>query len=484
MEDYGIHWFRRDLRVAGNSALLYNWKKNKGRVVGVFCFDSQFLSRPDFSHNRFAFFLKTLKALKKELQEIGSDLLMVNQLPEVFFLSLNTDVQQPPHLITWNRDYEPFACDRDKKIENTLFKMSLPHHVERDHLLLEPEEVLKVSCDSYQVFSAYAKRWYSLLHTDEVQERLQRQTAGIQYLGRAERKKNFSLQWKDVLKKPKRDALELFERKNQQKVTILIPDGGSHEAFKALDWFRSRLPYYEKLRDFPSESGTSRLSMYLKNGSLTTAQIIHYLDLGKQSFESTESSNKFLKELVWREFYYSILYHHPRVETEAFIGKYKKIKWVNNKILFKSWCRGETGYPIVDAGMRELNTTGWMHNRVRMIVASFLTKDLLIDWRLGEKYFMKQLLDGDLAPNNGNWQWAASTGCDAQPYFRIFNPLLQSQKFDPDGSYIRKFVPELRHLSDKEIHNPTLESRKKYRYSLPVVSHEIQKKKAIKLFDI
>lgn len=193
------------------------------------------------------------------------------------------------------------------------------------------------------------------------------------------------------------------------------------------------------------------------------------------------SAEKFLKEIAWREFYYSILYHFPRVETETFIEKFNDIPWENNEVFFKKWCEGQTGFPIIDAGMRELNTTGWMHNRVRMIVASFLTKDLLIDWKWGEKYFMEKLLDGDLAPNNGGWQWAASTGCDPQPYFRIFNPWLQSERFDPDGSYIRKFVPELKLIATKALHDPTAH-RSQFGYPSPVVIHAEQKDKALSLY--
>ena len=247
---------------------------------------------------------------------------------------------------------------------------------------------------------------------------------------------------------------------------------GPAAAHKALDDFKNKLELYPIDRDIPGTNGTSHMSIFLKNGSITTGQIIDKLKLNKATYNGNDGKTKFLKELVWREFYYHILFHRPQVETEPFLENYKKLKFPNSEKFFEAWCSGQTGYPIVDAGMRQLNQTGWMHNRVRMIVASFLTKDLLVDYRLGENYFMKTLLDGDLAPNNGGWQWAASTGCDPQPYFRIFNPTLQSQKFDPTGAYIRKFVPELSRLSEKQIHFP----------QKPIVDHSIQRDKALKMY--
>jgi deoxyribodipyrimidine photo-lyase len=232
------------------------------------------------------------------------------------------------------------------------------------------------------------------------------------------------------------------------------------------------LGQYDEARDIPGIPGTSQMSIFLKNGSITVAQIIAACKL---------TDGKYLNELIWREFYYHILAHRPDVETSAFHEKYNKLQWQNKESYFNAWQEGKTGYPIVDAGMRQLQETGWMHNRVRMIVASFLTKDLLIDYRWGENHFMKLLLDGDLAPNNGGWQWAASTGCDPQPYFRIFNPVLQSQRYDPDGDYIRRYVPELKDFDSKEIHEPW-NSSKKSTYPKRIVIHAEQKEKALQLF--
>jgi deoxyribodipyrimidine photo-lyase len=269
---------------------------------------------------------------------------------------------------------------------------------------------------------------------------------------------------------------------NHKHVTVAIPPSGSQAAWNRVKSWAKSLAFYGDLRDIPSKDGTSQISMYLKNGSFTVPQLIAAYDLEHCQASGDDGATKYLKELVWREFYYHILWHHPRVEKEAFQEAYKELIWDNDKKMFQLWKDGKTGYPIVDAGMRQLKNTGWMHNRVRMIVASFLVKDLLIDWKWGEEWFMNQLLDGDLAPNNGGWQWAASTGCDAQPYFRIFNPQLQSERFDPDGIYIKEFVPELKDLSAKDLHSPSTELRKKSGYPSPMVDHAKQKIRALMLF--
>ncbi|MCB9072777.1 MAG: deoxyribodipyrimidine photo-lyase [Bdellovibrionaceae bacterium] len=488
---FGIHWFRRDLRVAGNNALLHNWQKNKGRVVGVFCFDSQFLRRADFSHNRFAFFLNTLQSLQSELRAIGSDLLIVDERPDPAFRKISDYFKHHKKWnlsqVTYNRDYEPFARNRDRAIEDLLSKLNVPCDSFRDHLMIEPLELDKGKMgEYYQIYSPFAKKWFELFHSPTMQARIEEQKRGLRYLFEKKHKENlFCLSWSDLTNAqfPYQDALKQFQTENGKKVTVEIPEAGSIAVRHHLETFKSKLENYKEARDIPSQAGTSKFSLFLKNGSLTTTQIMAYYNLQKLTFKDEQGPGRFLKELVWREFYYHILYHYPLVETEAFIKKYKKIRWQNNEILFKQWCEGKTGFPIVDAGMRELNTTGWMHNRVRMIVSSFLTKDLLIDWRWGEKYFMEKLLDGDLAPNNGGWQWAASTGCDPQPYFRIFNPWLQAKKFDPEGEYIRQFVEELKDVDTKTIHDEEAD-RTAYGYPKPIVQHKMQKEKALKMYDV
>lgn len=498
-KSYGLHWFRRDLRIPGNAGLRYNWKMNDGRVLGIFCFDSKFLGRSDFSSNRFAFFLKRLSALKIELQDSGGDLLVLDILPQDFFRHQLLKLGSTPSLITWSRDYEPFARQRDAEVQSILRAQSIPFQDFRDHLVFEPHEVLKDSGDPYSVYSPFAKKYFSYLNSDAGQDRLLSSDLGLQKtssdqdssaLGWDFKRRPmdlFRLQWSTFLKQnkvveldPWGDCLGSFQSANQLRVSIEIPEAGEDNVLQQLKGAARVVDKYHEQRDFPGIAGTSRLSMYFKNGSITTSQVMSALGLRGLRFDQKSGRTQFLKELVWREFYYSILFHFPWVEDKAFVSKYQNLSWGNNESWFQSWVQGKTGYPLVDAGMRELLRTGWMHNRVRMVVASFLTKDLLIDWKWGEKHFMNLLLDGDLAPNNGGWQWAASTGCDPQPYFRIFNPYLQSEKFDPSGAYIRKFVPELSSLSDKEIHRPL--DPKRLGYPEPIVDHFVQKEKALKLF--
>lgn len=486
LDGYGIHWFRRDLRVAGNPALQHNWKEHQGRVLGLFFFDAKFLSRPDFSHNRFALFLESLRELQKEMRELGGDLVVVDGQVTEELPRLLGSLRRAPTLVSFNRDYEPYARERDQAVTKMLAHAGLRVRHERDHLLLEPHETLKDDGSSYQIYSPFGRKWFDLLQTEEVRGRLQAQKKGLEHLrARAqgdELAPIFKLRWSEVQKDsfPYPDALERFIEHNRPHVTVPIPAAGARAAFQQLQDFKHKIQNYAEDRDRPDLAGTSRLSMYLKNGSITTAQIIAELDLARETFKSERPESKFLKELAWREFYYSILWHEPRVEHEAFNVKFKDLAWENNEDWFDRWRTGRTGFPIVDAGMRELQTTGWMHNRVRMIVASFLCKDLLIDWRWGERHFMHALLDGDLAPNNGGWQWAASTGCDPQPYFRIFNPWLQSAKFDPEGHYIRKFVPELARVSSKDLHRE--DGSRPSPYPAPMLDHAAQKKKALQLY--
>jgi len=486
-DPFGIHWFRRDLRLAGNPALRWNWSRYKGRVVGLFCFDRDFLSRPDFSHNRFGFFLSTLRELKEEMRGAGGDLLVVDQGPEDAFRSLLDSLKgagRLPGVITFNRDYEPFAQKRDAAIMELLHSFpGVEVHSERDHLLLEPAEIVKDRNSYYQIYSPFARRWFSLYATAEVQKRIDTQRDALRYLegrlsGETPPQDLFRLKWKDILNKPIEDSLDSFTKTNSKKITIPLPEAGSAAAYRKLLSFSGGPEGYRAQRDFPAIPGTSQLSIYIKNGSLTTAQILAALNLRKEVFDTDSGRSQFVKEIVWREFYYHILFHCPRVEKEAFQKKFTQLRWENDDEYFQAWKDGRTGFPIVDAGMRQLRQTGWMHNRVRMIVASFLTKDLLNDWRRGEQYFMETLLDGDLAPNNGGWQWAASTGCDPQPYFRIFNPWLQSKKFDPEARYIKKWLPELEKYSPGQIHNWAGSSD----HPAPIVEHDAQKKKALRLF--
>ncbi|GIX05493.1 MAG: deoxyribodipyrimidine photo-lyase [Planctomycetaceae bacterium] len=489
---WGIHWFRRDLRVAGNAALQWNWHQHRGRVLGLFCFDPAFLARPDFSTNRFGFFLQTLQALREELQRLGGSLLVLDHGPRKAFQQLLHWVLHAGHplpsVVSFNRDYEPFARQRDSDLSGWLpGEFGIPVYVTRDHLLIEPWELTRDDGSFYQVYTPFARRWRGLLQYASFQQRLSELRPGLQYLrqwaqGRPSRRV-FRLTWHDVLgeKAQQEDQLATYRERILQQVTVPLPPAGSLAAWQRWQEFKHHtLPHYHRLRDRPDIAGTSRLSLYFKNGSLTVPLVLADL-LASPPAESSGATEKFISELIWREFYYHILYHRPDVEQHAFLTKYDHLPWPNREDWFERWTQGLTGYPIVDAGMRELLSTGWMHNRVRMIVASFLTKDLLIDWRWGERYFMQMLLDGDLAPNNGGWQWAASTGCDPQPYFRIFNPVLQAQKFDPQGEYIRRYLPELRDVPVEHIHEPHRWGRT-LAYPPPLVDHTQQRASAIELY--
>jgi deoxyribodipyrimidine photo-lyase len=480
---YGLHWFRRDLRVAGNPALGWSAAEHGGRVLGLFCVDARLLARPDFSVDRFAFFLATLRALRDELRALGGDLLVLDEGPEAAFGALMAALDRAgvarPATVSWNRDYEPFARTRDAAISKLLVeRLGVAVHTERDHLILEPEEMR-----FFQVYSPFARRWIERLDEPEIRARIDGQQRGLAYLAKLARGAHapdsmrappFRLTWRTLFGDgpPPVDKLESFSDENARRVRVPIPPAGSVAALARLRRFTPRLAEYKGARDLPSLDGTSRLSMYFKNGSLTPAQVIAALEIADATFAEGTSRSAFLREIVWREFYYHVLWHRPDVEAQAFLPQFRKLRWQNREDWFEAWKAGRTGYPLVDAGMRQLAETGWMHNRVRMVVASFLTKDLLIDWRWGERYFMDRLLDGDLAPNNGGWQWAASTGCDPQPYFRIFNPTLQSQKFDPDGTYLRSYLPERKDDDRKAIHLP----RK------PIVDHAKQKVKALAMY--
>lgn len=486
---YGVHWFRRDLRVAGNPALRWSWQEHQGRVLGLFCFDASFLARADFSSDRFAFFLATLGQLRDELRAAGGDLLVLDRAPAEAFSLLwhalaNARIARPA-TVSFNRDYEPFARERDQRVTALLEDAGVAVHTACDHLLIEPHELRKddgAAKDQpryYQVYSAFARRWFQLLDTPTVRARLQAQKQGLAYLealagdARAHRGL-FTLTWPALFgaASPPDDHLQRFIDETAPRVRVPLPPAGALAARARLAAFREHLTEYKAARDRPAIDGTSGLSIYFKNGSLTTAQVIAALGLHGADFGEGTGNSTFLRELAWREFYYHVLWHRPDVETRAFLPQFRALAWENREDWFEAWKAGRTGYPIVDAGMRQLAQTGWMHNRVRMIVASFLTKDLLIDWRWGERYFMERLLDGDLAPNNGGWQWAASTGCDPQPYFRIFNPTLQGERFDPDGAYVRRFLPERRDDDGRTVHEPRQ----------PIVEHAAQKEKAMALY--
>lgn len=422
-----IFWFRRDLRLEDNAGL-YHALKDKNPVVPVFNFDRNILDElEDRTDSRVAFIHHSLQNLQKELLKLGSTLDVRYGFPEKIFAGI-LDEYQVEKVFT-NHDYEPYARERDEAIGKQLAKSGVSFHTYKDQVILEKKEVLKDDGRPYTVFTPYSRKWKSVLSDF--------------HLRSYPNKKYFS----HFFRQPEKTLPELASM-NFKTAGHRFPSPG---------WKEEIIKHYTEQRDLPGIQGTSRLGVHLRFGTISIRELCR---------EAGKLNETFVNELIWRDFYQMILWHFPQVVGHAFKPEYDRIQWRNNEKEFETWCRGQTGYPIVDAGMRELNETGYMHNRVRMIVASFLTKHLLIDWRWGEAYFAKKLLDFDLAANNGGWQWAAGSGCDAAPYFRIFNPYLQTRKFDPELKYIRKWVPELEELS----------------YPRPIVNHEEARKRCLEVY--
>ncbi|EQC51241.1 deoxyribodipyrimidine photo-lyase [Bacteriovorax sp. DB6_IX] len=400
-EKLNIFWFRRDLRLEDNHGLLHALKADE-KTIPIFIFDSNILDKiEDKSDKRVSFIYDNLSKLHEQLQELGSSLLVKYGKPVDIWKELIQDFDIS--CVYTNKDYEPYALERDRKIEQLLHKNQIEFRPYLDQCIFDVHDILKNDGKPYTVYTPYKRKWL---------ERL-----GPKNLLSYNNKKFFSGFYQHKLNILKLEDIG-FSYSNhglKRKIPLKIIEN------------------YDQTRDYPYINGTSLLGAHLRFGTVS---------IRKCAQVAYNKNETWLSELIWREFFMQILYHFPHVQTQPFKEKYSKIKWKNNKKDFEKWKNGQTGFPLVDAGMRELNQTGHMHNRVRMLVASFLVKDLLIDWRWGEKYFASKLLDFDLSANNGNWQWAAGTGCDAAPYFRIFSPSNQIKKFDPDYKYIKKWVPE------------------------------------------
>lgn len=411
-----VFWFRRDLRLEDNKGLYFALKSGKP-VLPVFCFDKNILDAlEDKVDRRLAFIHQALTNIQKQLNGFGSDLRVVYGTPINLFQKISESFEISA--VYSNHDYEPYGINRDAEIKAVLSELGIVFHTFKDQVIFEKDEILSDSKKPYTVFTPYSRKWKAAL-TEEMLKPF-----SIDGL-----KGNF-------LTLPFQPIISLSEMGFKE-----TPDG-----FPPKEIQTDLLKNYAELRNYPALPATSRLSVHLRFGTISIRKLV---GLGKQHSET------YLNELIWREFYMNVLWHFPRVAQSAFKIEYDSIPFRNNEEEFKLWCEGKTGYPLVDAGMRELNQTGFMHNRVRMVVASFLVKHLLVDWRWGEAYFAKKLLDFDLSANNGGWQWAAGSGVDAAPYFRIFNPKLQTEKFDPKGEYIRKWVPEfgLPHYQEMVDHN-------------------------------
>ena len=424
-----IFWFRRDLRLDDNAGLYHALKEEKP-VVPVFIFDRNILDElEDRRDLRVEFIHATVCEIRESLEKIGSTIDVRYGFPGQIWKQLLKDytIQN----VYANHDYEPYAKVRDAEVKDLLNTNGIPFNTYKDQVIFEKDEVVKDDGKPYTVFTPYSRKWKAFQNDF--------------YLSSYPVKKYFSNFFKQGSKKI--PSLELM---NFKKTGQKFPSNK----------FKSEIiKRYKAQRDYPALEGTSRLSVHLRFGTISIRELAR---------KAGKLNETFLSELIWRDFYQMILWHFPHVVGHSFKPEYDNIKWRNNEKEFDAWCKGETGYPIVDAGMRELNETGFMHNRVRMIVASFLTKNLLIDWRWGEAYFAKKLLDFDLAANNGGWQWAAGSGCDAAPYFRIFNPYLQTKKFDADLVYIKKWVAEFEELT----------------YPQPIVDHELARKRCMEVYSM
>jgi len=426
METLAVFWFRRDLRLEDNKGL-YVALQSGLRVKPIFIFDTTILSQlNDETDARVSFIFDQLQQIQKQLFPFGSGIeIFVGDPIEIWEnLFLNLPISD----VYFNEDYEPSAIKRDQKIISIGEKHQVRFHLFKDHVIRKPGEVLSKTNTPYTIYSFYKKEWRSVLTSS------------------------------DVKSYPSEDLLQHLLPFIPKNITLAdIGFKKSHVLIEKIQFNAKIVSEYKEKRDFPAENATSHLGIHLRFGTISIRKLIR---------EAIDAEETFVNELIWREFFIQLLYFFPETEEKPFQQKFKGISWLHDEAMFEAWCNGKTGYPLVDAGMRQLNETGQMHNRVRMVVASFLTKHLLIDWKWGERYFASKLLDYELASNVGNWQWAASIGSDPVPYFRVFNPSLQLQKFDKDLRYCKKWIPEL--LSGN--------------YQKPIVDHEKARERVLSHF--
>lgn len=422
-----IFWFRRDLRLNDNAGLYHALKENN-QVLPIFIFDTDILNQlEEKADARVEFIHQQIEKIQQQLVAMNSTLLVIKGTPEEVFITLTKKYSIAK--VYTNHDYEPYAIERDLAIAGFLKSCGATFHSFKDQVIFEKTEVVKDDQKPYTVFTPYMRKWKSKLNSF--------------YTKAYPTQKYFN---HFIAAKP--IAIPSISEIGFKATGIIFPTNEINE---------KTIKDYQELRDFPAINGTSKLSVHLRFGTVSIRDLV---------YKAQKLNETWLNELIWREFYMMILYHFPHVINGAFKPNYNNIPWSNNEQHFELWCKGKTGYPIVDAGMRELNQTGFMHNRVRMIVASFLTKHLLIDWRWGEAYFAKKLLDFELSSNNGGWQWSASSGCDAAPYFRVFNPYEQTKKFDPQLKYIKHWIPEYDELN----------------YTKPIIEHKFARDRVLKTY--
>jgi deoxyribodipyrimidine photo-lyase len=421
-----LFWFRRDLRIEDNAGLYHALKD--GATQCMFIFDETILSKLEDKHDpRVDFIHQEITKINEELKEFGSSLKVYHGDPIKIWKELAEENKLKT--VFFNRDYEPSAIKRDQKVYDILKEKKISCKAFKDQVIFDRREVMKDDGTPYKVFTPYSKVWLEKLNDFYLKS-----YPTEKYLSNLVKSEDSELpSLKDIG----------FEKTDHD--------------FPKREWNKSNLKDYKKNRDYPWKDGTSKLSLHLRFGTISIRELAR---------DMMEVSETFISELIWRDFYQMVIYHFPESEEKAIKEKYRWIEWRNNEGEFEKWCQGKTGYPIVDAGMRQLNETGYMHNRVRMVVASFLCKHLLIDWKWGERYFAKKLLDYDLSANVGGWQWAFGGGLDAAPYFRIFNPTSQQEKFDKDFKYIKKWVPEYGTA----------------KYPEPIVNHKEARERCLEVF--
>lgn len=465
MHQRALVWFRRDLRDHDHAAL-YHALKSADEVFCVFVFDTEILDAlADKSDRRVTFIWHSVCELDVALKAHGGGLIVRHGKAgdEIPALARSLNING----VYTNHDYEPAAIQRDATVAQQLAAEGIAFNTFKDQVIFERDEVLTQERRPYSVFTPYKNAWLKCLTPFYLKP-----YPVENYLHH-------------LAKPPAQPTTTLTEMGFINSELKIAPGmSGANQLFTD---FTQRMDHYKDTRDFPAVKGPSYLSVHLRFGTISIRKLAGHA----WAFHNAGAAT-WLSELIWRDFYFMILHHHPRVaEGHAFKPEFESLPFPNNPAWFQAWCTGQTGYPLVDAAMRQLNQTGYMHNRLRMVAASFLVKDLLVDWRWGERYFAEKLLDFDLSANNGGWQWAASTGCDAQPWFRIFNPVTQSEKFDAQGKFIRKYVPELAGCDDKEIHAPWKMSPARQQqagicigadYPAPVVEHDNSRKQVLELY--
>lgn len=473
--DKSLVWFRRDLRTFDHAAFHHALKQSR-MVFCAFVFDKEILDSLPRKDRRVEFILASIKELHAELRNLGGNLIIRHAVAsdEIPRLAEQLGIEA----VFANHDYEPKALERDARVAHALQAAGRKWLTFKDQAIFEKDEVLTQSGNPFSVFTPYKNAWLKKLHS----------TGDDFYLKSYPIDTYFShLAPPDDSHSNMVPALADLGFEATNLAQLNIPTGMSGAQILLCE-FASRIGAYQTTRDFPAVKGPSYLSVHLRFGTVSVRALARRAVEEMRAGSGGSGAAAWLSELIWRDFYFMILHHHPYVAERAFRPEYDAIRWESGKAaekLFETWRDGRTGYPLIDAAMAQLNQTGYMHNRLRMVTASFLIKDLGIDWRWGERYFAEQLNDYDLSANNGGWQWAASSGCDAQPYFRIFNPVTQSEKFDPHGKFIRRYLPQLDKVPDKYIHAPWLMPSVMLQqiglqfdkdYPMPIVQHDVARR--------